>query len=164
MSSIEEKLWNYIDGSCSADEQQAISLLIEHDEMYRDKYLELLQLNQDFASMELEEPPMAFTYNVMETIRTENAQKPLKAAINTNIIKGISGFFVFTILTLLFFLLSNIHWTSASTGIHLTSFTLPDISKYLTGPVMQGFLFFDVVLALFLFDTYLRKRSILKQS
>jgi anti-sigma factor RsiW len=77
MSSIEEKLWNYIDGTCTPDEQEAIARLIAQDEIYRRKYNELLKLNAEFAAIELDEPPMAFTYNVMEAIRTENAQQQL---------------------------------------------------------------------------------------
>jgi anti-sigma factor RsiW len=66
MNSIEEQLWNYIDGTCTPGEQQAISMLIETDENYRRQYEELLALNAEFANIELEEPPMAFTYRVME--------------------------------------------------------------------------------------------------
>ena len=77
-----------------AEEQKAIDMLIAQDEVYRRKYEELLALNQEFSKMELDEPPMAFTYNVMEAIRAEHAQQPLKAGINKRIIKGISGFFI----------------------------------------------------------------------
>jgi len=31
MNTAEEKLWNYIDGTCTPAEQEAISLLIEQD-------------------------------------------------------------------------------------------------------------------------------------
>ena len=79
MNTIEEKLWNYIDGSCTPAEQEAIRLLIEQDEMYRLKYRELLALNSDLPAMEMDEPSMAFTYNVMEGIRKEQALKPLES-------------------------------------------------------------------------------------
>jgi hypothetical protein len=164
MNNIEEKLWNYIDGTCTPEEQQAISLLIEQDELYHSKYQELLLLNHEFSTMELEEPSMAFTYNVMEAIRTEHAQKPLKAAINTGIIKGISGFFIFVIVALVLIALSSIHWSALSAGTPATSFQMPDLTKYFNGAVIKGFLFFDVVLGLFLFDAYLRKKSFSKQS
>lgn len=159
MSSVEEKLWNYIDGSCTPDEQQAIARLIEQDEVYRRKYEELLQLNAEFSAIELDEPPMAFTYNVMEAIRTENAQQPLKAAINKRIIKGIGFFFVFTISAILVFALANIHWSAGATNVQLPSAELIKLKGLVSGPAMQVFLFFDVVLALYLFDGYLRKRS-----
>lgn len=162
MSNIEEKIWDYIDGSATADEQQAISLLIERDEAYRAKYLELLKLDQEFAAIELDEPPMAFTYNVMEAIRAEHAQKPLKAAINNNLIKGITAFFVFIILALVIYLLANITWSAGSVGTQFTSLQLPDMKRYFTGPIMQGFLFFDVILGLYFFDRYRRKISFSK--
>ena len=68
--------------------KKPLAHLLQRDEVYRLKYQELLNLNNEFSAMELDEPPMAFTYNVMEGIRTEQAQKPLKAAINKRIIIG----------------------------------------------------------------------------
>jgi len=164
MSSAEEKLWDYIDGTCTPDEQQAISLLIEQDEIFRDKYLELLRLNQEFSTLELEEPPMAFTYNVMEAIRAEHAQKPLKTTVNQYIVNGISAFFVFTILTLLVIVLTSVHWSAGASTIQLPNITIPNMTRFFTSPVIKGFLFFDVILGLFLFDSYLRKRGFSKQS
>src|ERR1700754_2615851 len=119
MNAIEEKLWNYIDGTSTPAEQEAISRLIEQDGLYAQKYQELLALNQEFSTMELDEPPMAFTYNVMESIRTENALQPLKAAIDKRIIKGIAGFFGITILTLLVFVFSSIDMSGVKLNISL---------------------------------------------
>jgi hypothetical protein len=170
MNNIEETLWNYIDGNCPADEQKAISLLIASDEAYRLKYQELLSLNQQFAAMELDEPSMAFTYNIMETIRTENAQAPLKAAINKRIIAGIAAFFVFTIAILVIYTMANVNWSIGNISLNINpsalkvpaGLKLPEVKSYLSGPVIHAFLFFDVVLGLFLFDTYLRKRNFSK--
>ena len=164
MNNIEETLWNYIDGNCSADEQKAISTLIARDEVYRLKYHDLLKLNKEFSAIELEEPSMAFTYNVIEAIRTEHAQKPLKAAINKRIIMGISIFFVLTIACLLVFTLANIRLPAESIPVNATAgLKIPDIGKYITKPIMEGFMFFDVLLALYLFDTFLRKKNLQKQ-
>jgi len=163
MKSMEEKLWEYIDGACSAEEREAIDLLIARDETYREKYLELLALNREIASMEMDEPSMAFTYNIMETIRADYAKKPLKAAIDNRIIKGIAGFFVFTIAALLIFILVNINWSAGNT-VTGPALKLPDLKLFLSGSVVKGFLFFDVVLLLFLFDGFLRKRHFVKQS
>ena len=162
MNTVEEKLWNYIDGSCPPEEQEAIRRLIEQDEVYRRKYDELLALNAEFAAMELDEPPMAFTYNVMEGIRNENALNPLKARVDKRIIRGIGLFFVISISAMLIFALANIHW-SAATGAGAVKFQLPNLTHYLTGPAMQIFLFFDVVLALYLGDSYLRKKRMQKE-
>ena len=161
MSNMEEKLWNYIDGSCTPEERQAIALLIEQDEAYRSKYEELLQLNAEFAAIDLDEPPMTFTYNVMEAIRTENAMQPLKAAINKRLIKGIVFFFIFTISAILIFILASIHWSAGSTDVdvHVPVSEYVKLKVLLSGPAMQIFLFVDVVMALYLFDGYLRRRN-----
>src|ERR1700761_4690785 len=147
MNTIEEKLWNYIDGSCSEEERKAIDILIAQDEVYRRKYEELLSFDQQISNMELDEPPMAFTYNVMEGIRAEYAQQPLKSAINKRIIKGIGIFFIVTITLALLFAMSNIHLSSGnSTGGSSLNFKIPNIKNYFTPGVIEGFLFFDVVL------------------
>lgn len=164
MNTIEEKLWNYIDGTCSEQERKAVDILIAQDEVYRRKYEELLSLNQEFAKIELDEPSMAFTYNVMEAIRAEHAQRPLKAGINKRIIRGISGFFIISIALLLIFTISNAHTGSANISAHLPdNLRLPDIKNYLNKSVLEGFMFFDIVLALFLFDAWLRRKGVSKQ-
>ncbi|HVS94407.1 MAG TPA: hypothetical protein VHE59_20355 [Mucilaginibacter sp.] len=164
MKTMEERLWSYIDGTCSEDERTAIDNLIAQDENIRRQYEALLGLDQEFAKMEPDEPPMAFTYNVMEAIRAEYAQKPLKAGINKRIIKIISGFFILSILTLLVLVLSNLHLTPVKLSVHLPgSLKLPDVKNYLSGPVIQGFIFFDAILGLFLFDAYLHRKNASKQ-
>jgi hypothetical protein len=165
MNNIEETLWDYIDGNCTPDEQKAISKLIAQDEAYRIRYNEMLKLSQEFSAMELDEPPMAFTYNVMEAIRTEHAEKPLKAAINKRIILGITIFFVLTILILLVYTLSNISLSGIRISANVPAgLKMPVITNYVTKPVIEGFLFFDVILALFLFDTFLRRKNLQKQA
>src|ERR1700761_2704976 len=136
MNTIEEKLWNYIDGSCSEEERKAIDILIAQDEVYRREYEELLSFDQQISNMELDEPPMAFTYNVMEGIRAEYAQQPLKSAINKRIIKGIGIFFIVTITLALLFAMSNIHLSSSGNKLGATSLDinihLPNIKNYFT--------------------------------
>ena len=164
MNTMEEKLWNYIDGSCTTDEKKAIDILIAQDEAYRRKYDELLVLNQEFAKMELDEPSMAFTYNVMEGIRAEHAQQPLKAGIDKRIIKVIAGFFIVSISLLVIYMVSTIPFGHASfSGNAAVNIKLPDLKSYFNVHLLEAFFFFDLVLGLFLFDAYLRKRSISKQ-
>jgi len=167
MNTIEEKLWNYIDGTCSPVEQDAIARLIEQDKAYAQKYQELLALNQEFAAMELDEPPMAFTYNVMEAIRAENAMQPLKANIDKRVILGIAIFFVFTILALLVVVFANVHVSGiniSAADIKLPAgVKLPSTNSVFSGPLVKWFLIFDVVLALFLTDAYLRRKKTTRQ-
>jgi hypothetical protein len=175
MNSIEEKLWNYIDGNCTPAEQQAIAMLIEQDEAYRQTYNELLSLNADFAAIELDEPPMAFTYNVMEQIRAEQTQKtfkPLKASVDKRIIRGIAWFFILSIGILVIFALSQAEWKTNTMGLKLpqlklptvglSSLGLPSLGKWVSAPLVQGFLFFDLILVLYLFDYWLRHKKTAK--
>jgi len=167
MNAIEEKLWDYIDGNCSADQRQAIENLIKHDEAYLLKYNELLKFHHEFSAMEPEEPPMAFTYNVMEAIRSAEAQKPLKAAINKHIIKGIILFFMAAIAALLIFILANVHidFRAGGTAVNIfPALKLPNLTNYITKPVIEGFLFFDLAAALVLADAFLRRRILEKQA
>jgi len=79
----------------------------------------------------------------MENIRTEYAQKPLKAAINKRIIRGISVFFVVTIVCLLVFTLANINLSGVSLPVvSSVGIRMPDIGKYITKPVIEGFFVF----------------------
>jgi hypothetical protein len=162
MNSIEEKLWSYIDGACTTRERAAIDLLLVDNEEYRQTYLELLALNREIAGMELEEPSMAFTYKVMESIRTEHARQPLKTHINNNIIKFIGGFFIITITTMLILVLASINWSAAGQVSALT-FRIPDLSGITNNGIFKGFMFFDVVLLLFVVDGFLRKHILSKQ-
>jgi anti-sigma factor RsiW len=165
MNTMEERLWNYIDGSCTADEKKAIDILIAQDEAYRRKYDELLALNQEFSKMELDEPSMAFTYNVMEGIRAEHAQQPLKAGIDKRIIKSIAGFFIVSIVLLVIYMVSTTPVGNVSFSGHpAEAIKLPDLKNYFNVHLLEAFFFFDLVLGLFLFDAYLRKRGISKQA
>jgi len=163
MNNMEEQLWNYIDGSCTPDEQKNIGSLIAADEAWRVKYHELLNLSKEFSAIELDEPPMAFTYNVMEVIRAEQASVPLKSVINKRIIWSIAVFFVFTIAALLVYIIANTKLSAANISIQTPdNFKIPNIKSYVTKPVIEVFFFFDVILALYLIDAYLRKKRYLK--
>ncbi len=160
---IDEKLWDYIDGRCTPEEQKTISQLIDKDAGVRAKFEELLNVNTSFTAMDLDEPSMAFTYNVMEVIRAENAMVPLKAAINKRIIRGIGIFFTVTILALLVLVFSSVKLSGQGLSVNLTAgFKMPAINYNNTKIIVQAFVFFDVMLGLYLFDAYLRKKRTAK--
>jgi hypothetical protein len=162
MNNMEEKIWAYIDGSCSAEEEQAIGLLIKQDDDYQRVYNELFALNTSLILTELDEPSMAFTYNVMGAIRAEQAQKPLKTRINPYIIKGIAAFFIVMIVVGVASVFKDINWTDNSTTVN--TLTLPNFKNYFSRPVLNAFLFLDLVLGLFLLDDFLRRKSSLRHS
>lgn len=159
---MEEKLWDYIDGFCTEEEQKAIRLLIETDENYQHKYLELKALQENLALLEIEEPAMNFTFNVMESVKQEKILKPLKTTVDQRIIFGIAAFFVGCIVLLLGYVFLNINW-HASTQIKMPEIKLPAVSSYFSTVMLKGFLFFDLILGLFFADHYFRKLFIEKK-
>lgn len=153
---MEEKLWHYIDGFCTEEERKAIGLLLETDENYRFKYLELKALQENISLLEIEEPAMNFTFKVMENVRQEKILKPLKTAVDQRIIFGITAFFISCIVLLLGYVFANINW-HASTQIKMPEIKLPAVSSYFSSALLKGFLFFDLILGLFFADHYFRK-------
>jgi len=156
MNNIEEKIWSYIDGSCTPEEHHQIKFMIEHDEGFRKVYEEIMSFDAELKTIELEEPPMAFTYRVMEGIRAEEARKPLKATINNRIIYGIAAFFLITIGALIIYALATVNWSAGNANSSLLSqVKLPELK--MSPVITKAFMFFGVVLGLYMLDALLRK-------
>jgi len=156
MNTIEQQLWDYIDGNLSETQRKSIEAKIESDISVRLQYEELQNLNIAFGEMELDEPSMSFTRNVMEDVALQPAPISLKTRVDNRIIYSISGFFVLSILGILSYILYN------------TTFSMPDFSKYfavnlnvdkiLTPTSLYIFLGVDLVLGLIFMDYILRKK------
>lgn len=165
MNLIEEKIWDYIDGLCTLEEQETIKQLIANDPVYRDKYAELLAVEQNMQHLELDEPSMAFTNKVMDKISLQS--KPLSAnvAIDKRIIYGISALMGFMLLASLALTVYQVDWSTVS-------FSMPDsykinyddlankmqISSNVKTTLIYSFLMFDIVAGLMLLDRYFRKK------
>src|SRR3954468_19830732 len=113
---IEERLWDYLDGASSAEERLFIEQLIASNAAWKAKYQELLEL-QDLLShrLELDEPSMRFTQNIMEAISKHHIAPAAKSYINKRIIWGIAGFFICTIIGVLIAVFAQVHWSAGST-------------------------------------------------
>ena len=155
MNNMEEKLWDYIDGTCSEEERLAIAALIEKDESWRKAFNNMSEINSDVSSLTLEEPSMAFSYKVMEGIRAHEAAKPLKTATNNYIISAIAGFFILSIVVLIVYLFSG---TTQSVGGNNLNLDLPDFSALASASTIKIFFYTDVMLLLFLVDAFLRRK------
>lgn len=155
MNEIEEKLWNYIDGTCSAAERQAIAALIEKDTAWSNVYADLVEMNEEISVVTLDEPPMAFSYKVMEGIRAHEATKPLKTKLNIFVIRGIAVFSILSILILLGCLFADAEQFTAGGEIVNDGI---DFSIFSSGEMVKAFLFLDIMLAMFLGDQMLRTR------
>ena len=83
----------------------------------------------------------------------------VRSLIDKRIIYGIAAFFLITITGLLGILFYQIDWSkSVSSGF--SDFLMPEIdaSKYLNSTFINIFFFADIIVGLYLFDGFLRKR------
>ena len=71
MKTIEEQLWDYIDGNCTIEERIEIEHKIKANLQYHRTYEELLSVHQELEKLNLDEPSMSFNRNVMEKVNLE---------------------------------------------------------------------------------------------
>lgn len=159
MNTIEQQLWDYIDGNLDENLKKSIEDRIKTDPTIKLQYEELLQFNLTFSNLELDEPSMSFTRNVMEDVALVPAPISLKTKVDTRIIYGIGGFFVLSILAILGFITYNTKFTMPTFDFDLTF----DTSKIITPTTINIFLFVDLIIGLVFIDYFLRKKSLKKQ-
>lgn len=165
--SIEERLWDYIDGHSQPEEQSAIRQLIDSNIEWRHKYQELLEVHQLMTkSLELDEPSMRFTQNVMEDIAKFHIAPATQSYINKRIIWGIAAFFILTIVGFLIYGFGQVNWSSGSSNGSTLPFNIDtsrinniDFSKVFNNTYTNIFLMVNAVLGLVLLDMYLGKKK-----
>lgn len=158
---IEERLWDYIDGLSDKEEQAVIEKLIQSNIEWKDKYAELLDAHQLMMNhIELDEPSMRFTQNVMEEISRLHIAPATRNYINKNIIWGIGTFFLFMIIAVLGYGLSQVQWNSG-TGTTQLPVDIPQVNWniILNNTYTNIFIMVNVVLGLALLDMYLRNKK-----
>jgi hypothetical protein len=160
---MEERLWEYIDGACPPEDRLFIEQLIADNQEWRAKYQELLELQDLMAHhLELDEPSMRFTQNIMEAIGKEHIAPAVKTYINKRIIWGIAGFFIVSIIGLLIAGLLQVNWTTGGTNnslinLNKINFDKINISQFFNNTYTSIFMMINVVLGLMLLDMYLRR-------
>jgi hypothetical protein len=159
--SMDERLWEYIDGNSDETEKKFIDELLRSNLEWRDKYAELLEVHQLMQShLELEEPSMRFTQNVMEDIAKYQIAPATKSYINKNIIRGIGGFFIIMVLGMIVYGFAQVNWSTTGSDSTLpVDFSAVDWSKMLNNTYMNIFMMVNVVLGLVLLDMYLGKKK-----
>ena len=157
-NTIEQRLWDYIDGNSTSDEQSVIAKLIETNTEWRRQYHELLEVHALLQSTELEAPSMRFTKNVMEEISRLQIAPATKDYINKNIIRGLTIFFVAMLAGLLVYGFGQINWTSESISALDIDLGAVDYNKFFNNTWMNLYILINVVLGLFLLDRYLANK------
>ncbi len=166
MQQMEEQIWNFIDGTASEKEVSFIERMIATDMEWQKKYKELLEVNQLLKTdLELEQPSLRFSKNVMEQISTLKPAPATVHYINKNIIRGIAAFFILTIAGFLVYSFTQISWVSTA-GSSTLPFELKnlnleklDFSKMMNSTWINVVLMINVVLGLMLLDGYLRRKK-----
>ncbi|HYF31300.1 MAG TPA: hypothetical protein VD993_09290 [Chitinophagaceae bacterium] len=157
---MEERLWNYIDGSGAAEERSAIEQLLKSNAEWQSKYRELLDVHQLLRESELEEPSMRFTRNVMEEIARLQIAPATKNYINQKIIYGLGAFFVTMIIGFLVYGFAQVDWTPTNSNSSIPiDFGKLDFSKFFNNTYVNIFMMMNVVLGLALLDRYLNKKK-----
>lgn len=158
---MEVRLWEYIDGFSNDAEKSAIKKLIAENAEWRAKYHELLQVHQSLNLVELEEPSLRFTKNVMEEIAKYHIAPATKTYINKKVIWGIGIFFITVILGFLIYGIAQINWTAAqdSKSALGVDFTKVDYTSMFNNTFVNVFMMLNVILGLMLFDRYLNSRK-----
>lgn len=162
---MEERLWEYIDGACPANEKLLIEQLIADNREWKAKYDELLELNSLLGNhLELDEPSMRFTQNVMESIGKYHIAPATKSYINKRVIWGIATFFLLSIVGFLIYGFGQIQWSqgSGNTVIDKIDFSKLNFSKLVNNTYTTIFMMINVVLGLMWLDMYLgsKKKSV----
>ena len=158
---MEERIWDYIDGLSSPDEKNFIEELLASNLEWKTKYGELLEVHQMMQQhIDLEEPSMRFTQNVMEEIAKYQIAPATKSYINKNIVRGILVFFVTMVVALIAYGFSQVDWSSGNPGSGLPlDISRVDFSKVVNNNYTNAFVMINVVLGLILLDMYLGKRK-----
>jgi len=159
MNNLEQRIWDYLDGTGTDQQRELTRQLIDSDPEFRALYEELRSIHLTVSSLDLDEPSMSFNRNVMEKIQLEFVPGSVKSLIDKRIIYGITAFFLITITVLLGFLFYQTDWSGQS-SFDMPEYKMPEIdtSKYLNSTLINIFFFADIIIALYLFDGFLSKR------
>ena len=159
---MEDQLWDYIDGSLKEEEKSFIENLLETNQEWREKYNELLEVHQLMqGSIELDEPSMRFSQNVMEEIARYQIAPATKTYINKKVIRGIAAFFIISLVGFVVYAFGQANWSSTSEGPLGTAINKVnlDYSKLLNNTYTNVFIMVNIVLGLMLLDMYLTKKK-----
>jgi magnesium-transporting ATPase (P-type) len=157
---IEQQLWEYIDGISTDSEKSAIEKMLDSNLEWKNKYNELLQVNQLLKSSELEQPSLRFTKNVMDNIAKYHIAPVTKQYINNRIVWGIGIFFLTMIIGFIVYGFGQVNWTSGQTGTNSLGVDTSkiDFSKIFSNTYVNVFMMINIVIGLALLDRVLANK------
>lgn len=159
---METRLWEYIDGIAEGHERAAIQELIDTNIEWRRKYEDLLSFNAALhQDLDLEQPSLRFTKNVMEEITRFHIAPAAKTYINRKIIFGIAAFFFTIIIGSIIYAIGQVDWSvgNVSDSAFSYDFSKVDFSKAFNNQFVNAFVIINVVMGLMLLDRYLSQQK-----
>lgn len=159
MKNFEQLIWNYLDGIASEEERKHTEQLLESDHEFLTLFEELSAIHLQMSALELDEPSMSFSRNLMEKIQLEHSLVPQKSLLGKWLINGIALFFLSTILCVLGILFFKVEWSQSSETAWF-DFTMPQFafgsSSY--SFLINLFVFVDIIVVLYFFDVFFSKK------
>ena len=151
---MEERLWNFIDGTAPAGEKTVIEQLLQTNGAWKSKYKELLEVHELLQATELETPSLRFTKNVMEEISKLHIAPATKSYINKKIIWGIGFFFITMFVGFLVYGIAQMSFTGGEESTLSKNLPKVDFSKFFSNTWVNAFMMINVVIGLVLLDNY----------
>ncbi len=155
---FEKQLWDYIDGLSSHEEKASIEKLLQNNIEWKNKYDELLEVQQLLRSSDLEQPSMRFTKNVMEEIAKFHIAPATKNYINNRIIWGIGTFFITLIVGFLIYGFAQMDWNFQDTSKPMVDLSKFNYGRFFNNNLVNVFMMVNVVLGLVLLDRVLANK------
>jgi hypothetical protein len=147
---IEERLWNFIDGTASADEKTVIEQLLLQNAAWKEKYV-----NELLKSTDLEAPSLRFTKNVMEEISKLHIAPATKSYINQKVIWGLGFFFIAMLVSFVIYAFTQVAFSGGEQSTISKNLDKVDFSKIFNNNWVNACMMVNVVLGLVLLDHYL---------
>jgi hypothetical protein len=151
MTTIEEQIWDYIDGNGDVAQRLEMERRIANDETYAAMYRELTAIRRHLLNISFDEPSMSFSRNVMDLVNMEAPPVSLKTKTDKRIILGISAFFILTITSIFVYVISQSHFTTPKVTIAM------EFDSYLNPTFIKIFLFIDIIIGFLYADRLFRR-------
>ncbi len=140
----EEKIWEYLDGSLNESERGEVAYAIANDASVAALFNELNAINSLLASQYTDQPSMAFTENVMRSVRPRfEYTPPIKLSLMPLLV---SAFPFLLVLTIVSVMLLNSH-SNMSYSYHINTHFI-NVTKLL-------FILIDSVLLMLFIEQWL---------
>lgn len=160
MKTLDEKIWDYLEGFATDQESQELESLLKQDAGVRKRFDEIKNMESYLNLIDLEEPSMSFTANVMQQVYSE---KTVKVHVNNWVILSIAGLFVLTFLICLLSAVYSVNWNIESSDNLILQSTWLNKTEILSGTYKYLFYLFimiDFAVLLKLIDNYLNRKRL----